>query len=165
MKLKIIAAALVTLLVISASAWAQQPASQANRPEIREMIKKRQMRMEHDRQGFLTEEQKASMQKMRLETAGKIRPLKNELRELEARQQTLSTSEKPDLPAIDKNIEKISQVKAEMAKIMARQRIEFRSMLTEEQLLKMELRNERIHKGRMGQPWNRPHRPGTGRGA
>jgi Spy/CpxP family protein refolding chaperone len=77
-----------------------------------------------------------------LATQKQIQPIRNELGEANARQKTLTTAEKPDLNAINKNIEKIGALKVEMAKIQAKHRLEMRAQLTDEQRLKFD-----AHKG------------------
>ena len=54
----------------------------------KEMIKKRPDRNNGEFRNFFTEEQKEQMKELRLESIKKIKPLKNELGELMARQQT-----------------------------------------------------------------------------
>ena len=93
--------------------------------------------------------------------AKQIKPLKNELNELNARQQTLTTADKADLKAINKNIDKMAALKADIAKIMAAQHQEVRGMLSEEQLLRFDARkNKRWQKG--GGPENRGPRAKRG---
>ncbi|HBL77500.1 MAG: hypothetical protein A2W90_10385 [Bacteroidetes bacterium GWF2_42_66] len=87
----------------------------------------------------LTDAQKEVFKQSMLEVQKQLQPIRNELGEAEAHQKTLTTAEKPDMAAINKNIEKIGALKVEMAKIQAKHRIEMRSQLTEEQRLKMDL--------------------------
>lgn len=90
----------------------------------------------------LTVEQKEAFRKSMLEVQKQLQPIRNELGEATARQKTLTTTEKPDLGAINKNIEKIGALKVEMAKIQAKHRLEMRAQLTDEQRLKFD-----AHKG------------------
>lgn len=94
----------------------------------------------------LTDAQKEAFKKSMLEVQKQLQPIRNELGEAEARQKTLTTAEKPDLGAINKNIEKIGALKIEMAKIQAKHRLEMRAQLTDEQRLKFD-----AHKGKMMQ--------------
>ncbi len=96
-----------------------------------------------EHENFFTDQQKSALKEMRLEMAKKVKPLRNKLGELQARQHTLTTEEKPDMDAIYKNIEKISDVKTEIAKIMAKHNQDIRAMLTEEQLLKYDVLKKR----------------------
>jgi Spy/CpxP family protein refolding chaperone len=94
----------------------------------------------------LTDAQKEAFKQSMLATQKQIQPIRNELGEANARQKTLTTAEKPDLNAINKNIEKIGALKVEMAKIQAKHRLEMRAQLTDEQRLKFD-----AHKGKMMQ--------------
>ncbi|HEY5511421.1 MAG TPA: periplasmic heavy metal sensor [Prolixibacteraceae bacterium] len=87
----------------------------------------------------LNEEQKKAFKQNMLALHKQILPIKNELGEAEAHQKTLMTAEKTDLGAINKNIEKIGALRVEMAKIMAKHRVEMRAQLTDEQRLKFDL--------------------------
>lgn len=155
MKNKVLSLLILATFLFSTAAFAQ--IGERNRdgekqaPEKREMqIKKRQAMQKGERQGFFTDEQKEAMKVTRLETAKQVKPLKNELRELEARQNTLTTADKADLKAINKNIDKMSEIKAEIAKIMAAQHQQIRAMLTEEQLLKFDAMKEKGGNGPRG---------------
>jgi Spy/CpxP family protein refolding chaperone len=92
----------------------------------------------------LTDAQKEAFKQSRLAMQKQILPLRNELGEAEARQKTLTTVDKPDMAAINKNIEKIGALKVEMAKIQAKHRMEMRAQLTDEQRIKFDL-----HQGKM----------------
>ncbi len=93
----------------------------------------------------LTDVQKEAFKQSMLAMQKQIQPLRNELGEAEAHQKTLVTAEKPDLSAINKNIEKIGALKIEMAKIKAKHHLDMRAQLTDEQRLKFDL-----GKGKMG---------------
>lgn len=138
MKTKILSILFIALFAISTPALAQKQTEKKRSPEQREMMMKRHKQMRERQQSFFTEEQKEAMKAMRLETVQAVKPLKNELNELNARQQTLITADKTDFNAINKNIDQISELKAEIMKIMAKQHQEVRAMLTEEQLVKFD---------------------------
>lgn len=87
----------------------------------------------------LTDTQKEAFKKSMLEIQKQLQPLRNELGEAEAHQKTLVTAEKPDMAAINKNIEKIGVVRIEMAKIEVKHRLDMRAQLTDEQRLKFDL--------------------------
>ena len=104
---------------------------------------KHEMRMEHRNGGpaaalELTDAQKEAFKQSRLAMQKQLQPIQNELGEAEAHQKTLMSGEKPDLVAINKNIEKIGSLKVEMAKIRAKNHIDMRAQLTEEQRLKFD---------------------------
>jgi Spy/CpxP family protein refolding chaperone len=83
----------------------------------------------------LTDAQKESFKKSRLALEKQLQPVRNELGEAEARQRTLTTTDKPDMDAVNKNIDKIGSLKTQMAKMQAKHRIEMRAQLTDEQRL------------------------------
>jgi Spy/CpxP family protein refolding chaperone len=141
MKTRILSFLIVASFFISSVLIAQPNKVQKQmRPDSgkKEMMKKRGDRNNSESQKFFTEEQKEQMKELRLETAKKVKPLKNELSELMARQRTLTTADNADLNAINTNIDKMSDIKTDIAKIMAAQHQQVRSLLTEEQLVKFD---------------------------
>lgn len=143
MKIKFLTLALIALFAIGSANAQNQEREKREMNKKGEMIKRHDLRAER-MDNFFTEEQKEQIKGLRLETAKQVKPLRNELRELEARQQTLTTADKADLNAIYQNIDKISGVKAEIQKIMARQHQDIRSLLTEEQLIKFDAQKARM---------------------
>jgi Spy/CpxP family protein refolding chaperone len=114
----------------------------------------REMRRGNDQTGpknglNLTDAQKEAWKQSMMEAQKQIQPLRNELGEAKAHQKTLMTAEKPDMGAINKNIEKIGDIKVEIEKIQAAQRLKMRAQLTDEQLLKIDNQKDRmmLHKG------------------
>jgi len=87
----------------------------------------------------LTDVQKEAFKKGMLALQKQLQPLRNELGEAEARQKTLSTVDKPDMGAINKNIEKIGDLKTEMAKLQVKHHLDMRAQLTAEQKLKFDM--------------------------
>lgn len=87
----------------------------------------------------LTDEQKEAFRQSMLALQKQLQPLRNLLGEVEAHQRTLMTAEKPDLKDINKNIEKIGEIKVEMAKLQAKHRLEMRAQLNDEQRLKFDM--------------------------
>lgn len=113
---------------------------------------KHEMRMEHRNGGSgaaleLTDVQKEAFKQSRLVMQKQLKPIQNELGEAEAHQKTLMSSEKPDLAAINKNIEKIGSLKVEMAKIRAKNYIDMRAQFTEEQRLKFDTMRGKMKEG------------------
>ena len=90
----------------------------------------------------LTDAQKEAFKQSMLATQKLLQPLRNELGEAEAHQKTLTTVEKPDFAAINKNIEKIGAIKVEMAKIQVKSHLEMRAQFTDEQRLKFDMFKE-----------------------
>jgi len=104
---------------------------------------KHEMRMD-DRKGGpenglnLTDAQKDAFKQNQLAMQKQLQPIQNELGEAEAHQKTLMSAEKPDLVAINNNIEKIGGLKVEMEKIKTKNHLDIRAQLTEEQRLKFD---------------------------
>jgi len=162
MKTKIGSFLIVAAVLVSVTSLGQVPMKMAERQNRQEMMQKRHFRAQAEREPFFTEEQKNAIEEIRLATAKQMKPLRNHLRELNARQQTLTTAEKADLDAIYKNIEKISDVKTEMAKIRATQQQDIRGLMTVEQLLKFDNKKQ-FMKNRMHRPFNDKQREQTKR--
>lgn len=145
MKAKILS--LVLLMSLTSVLVAQ---TTANGPKKDFKGHQKEMRMNNGDRGpakglNLTDAQKDAFKVSMLAMQKQILPLKGELGEAEAHQKTLVTAEKPDLSAINKNIEKIGSLKVEMAKIKVKNHLDMRAQLTEEQRLKFDLM-----KGKMG---------------
>ncbi len=106
-------------------------------------VQKHEMRMEHRNGGpaeafELTDAQKEAFKQSQLAMQKQLQPIQNELGEAEAHQKTLMSAEKTDMAAINKNIEKIGGLRIEMAKIRAKNHLDMRAQLTEEQRLKFD---------------------------
>ncbi len=93
-----------------------------------------------DSRSILSEEQKSEMEALSIKYAQKLKPIQNELRELEAHQITLTTAPKPDLKEIYSNIDKISRQKLLLVQANSERRLATRSLLTEEQSLRLDSR-------------------------
>jgi Spy/CpxP family protein refolding chaperone len=96
----------------------------------------------------LTEAQRTSFKEGMIALQKQMQPLRNQLGEAEAHQKTLTTAEKPDLGAINKNIEKIGEIRVQMAKIQVKQRLEMRAQLTDEQRLKFDMMKRGMRDGK-----------------
>ena len=135
------------VLFISTQTFAQPFERQKKRmqenQELTERFKNRFENRSKPAVNFFTDEQKEAIKSLRIESAKELKPLKNEIRELMARQQTLTTADSPDTKAIEKNIDKMAEVKAEMTKIRAKQHQEIRKLLTDEQLLRFDSMHDR----------------------
>ena len=96
----------------------------------------------------LTDAQKEAFKQSRLALEKQLLPIRNEIGEAEARQKTLTTAEKPDLAAINKNIEKIGEIKTEVAKLQAKHHLEMRAQLNDEQRLKFDMFKHQMKDGK-----------------
>ncbi len=81
----------------------------------------------------LTEEQQASLKKLRLEKLKTVTPLKNKLNELRARKHTLMSANQINNREVNKIIDQMADIKEDIAKANIKQKIEMRKLLTEEQ--------------------------------
>lgn len=113
---------------------------------------------EHQRDNGLklTEEQKAKMKDIRTASYKEIKQLENQMGELKAKQRTLTMADKPDMNAINANIDEITKVQNKMMKIRAANHQQIRSLLTDEQ--KMLFDSKKMRHERQGQM--RMHRGG-----
>jgi len=138
-------------------------AQPVNPEDVRQkpMHEMRQMKQQNPNAGLnLTDAQKEALKKNHLEMQKQIMPLRNQLGELKAHQKTLMTAESPDLAAINKNIDKIAELKVEIEKTEVKYRLDMRAQLTEEQRLKFDLGKEKMKEKRgqsaKGEKENRP---------
>lgn len=130
----------VVLMSMSAVLVAQ-PADRGGKKSFRGPDREMQMNENHGgpAKGLnLTDAQKDAFKQSMLAMQKQLQPLRNELGEAVAHQKTLTTAEKPDLSAINKNIEKIGALRIEMAKIKVKNRLDLRAQLTDEQRLKFD---------------------------
>lgn len=131
-----ISAMLVLMLGIVFSSTAQQ---RTGAPQ-----QKKQMKFERqDMLPDLTDAQKEQMKAIRIKTMKSVQPIKNQLMEKRARLNTLSSAEKADMKAINKQIDEISTLKATIQKQRAASKQEVRSILTDDQRVIFD-----VHKGR-----------------
>ena len=159
MKRKLFVIVIIATILISTSAIAQQRPERGRAFENRgetQLQRNREVNPRVQRAPLFTDEQQESIKNIRLETAKEVKPLRNKLNELAARQKTLTTAEKADMKAINKNIEEIGDVKTEIAKIQEKERQDIRSLLTEEQLLSFD-------NSRGNRPGSEMRRPGMNR--
>ena len=83
----------------------------------------------------LTDEQQTKIENLRVAHLKEIQPLKNQMAELKAKQRTLTTADKPDMKAIDANIDEITKLQNTIMKKAAAHRQDVRAVLTDEQKL------------------------------
>ncbi|HYQ57508.1 MAG TPA: Spy/CpxP family protein refolding chaperone [Draconibacterium sp.] len=143
MKTRFLCMVILGVFVLSFSTMAQNPERRRKAPQQRGMMADRADRPKRNMEQLFTEEQREQLKALRLSSTSEIQPLSNELNELEAKQRTLTTSEDADMNAINKNIEKMADVRAEIQKIRAKEHQEIRSMLSDEQRIKFDQRGDR----------------------
>jgi len=168
MKTTILSLTMVMIISLSLSA---QPLINKDVRIIRGIQPGMQMKENHEvlvKALNLTDEQKASFKKIMLAMHKEILPVRNEIGEAQAHQKTLMSADKPDLAAINKNIDKIGGLKIEIAKISVKHRLEMRNLLTDEQRVRFDMWKERMKHHPMGQNFRKPGmgmRPGMGKGS
>lgn len=153
---------IVLLMSMSAILMAQTTENGPKKPmrgHDRAMMMQRNQRGHADSMD-LTDPQKEAFKQSMMVIHKQLQPIRNELGEAEAHQKTLVMKEKPDLGAINKNIERIGALRVEMAKIQTKHHLEMRAQLTDEQRLKFDIfKGKRMHdngkKKPMGMKYNR----------
>lgn len=96
----------------------------------------------------LTEQQKKDIDAKKMAHHKDMMQIRNVLNEKKAHQQTLEGVDKPDLAAINKTIDEVAALKADMMKKQAAHRQEIRNLLNEEQKLYFDT-HANMHKGKM----------------
>lgn len=94
----------------------------------------------------LTDAQKTEIKKLRTALMSDMLPLRNQLRELQAHRQTISTGDNVNMKDVYKNIDDISAVKTKMAKKRADHRQAVRKLLTKDQRVIFDMHRGRKHK-------------------
>ena len=99
----------------------------------------------------LTSEQTKQIEQLRIKHHKEILPLQNSIGEKQARLRSLETAEKADINAINKTIDEITALRAEMMKKGAAHRQEVRKILNDEQRLMFDTRQgQQCQKGKKG---------------
>ncbi len=105
----------------------------------------------------LTEAQQEQWEALRLTHYKEMKPLRNQMVELKARERTLISEENADIKALNKVIDDQSALMNKIQKLRIEHRLAVRANLTDEQLMKLD---QRRNTGRMGQG----NRMGPGQG-
>ena len=90
----------------------------------------------------LSEEQQEAMKALRTENYKTIKPLKNKMVELKARERTLLSEETVDLKAVNKVIDEQTELSNKMRKIQVAHKVEVKEILTDEQIMKLDQRRK-----------------------
>lgn len=126
------------LLFIAGNVSAQMNHKQGMEPSKGDGIGDRGHMRSHEMIPNMTEEQKTKVKDLRIAFYKLAQPLHNQMEELKAKEHTLTTSEKPDIKAINANIDEITKVQNQLMKAMASHRQDIRSLLTEEQKIRFD---------------------------
>jgi len=156
MKIKSFFAVLALAVCLATATFAQDQYQGKEMPPKQEQVAdNHKPRFEH--KNMFTDEQKEAFKTVRINSMKEAKPLQDQLRELKAHQQTLMTEEKPDMNAIYANIDKMSKLENQLAKIRAKTRVEIQSHLTDEQ--KLQMQNFRTMRNHDHGPKDHPDRP------
>lgn len=99
----------------------------------------------------LTPEQDTKVTELRTKHLKEVTPLRNEIAEKRTRLRTLQSVDKPDLKEINKTIDEMAAIRANIQKKGAAHRAEVSSLLTEEQRVLFNARKgNRMGHGNMG---------------
>ena len=148
---------LILAVLIGASSFLYaQPVEKGNKKSMNGAKGETRMeRTERPNNGLnLTDEQKESFKKGMIAMQKEMKPLRNEMGELIARQKTLVSADQPDIKAINKNLDKIGEVKTQMAKIQVKNQLDMRAQLTEEQQLKFDMFKAKMKPDQKGEKDN-----------
>ncbi|MEN8202197.1 MAG: Spy/CpxP family protein refolding chaperone [Bacteroidota bacterium] len=88
----------------------------------------------------LTEDQQEAMLSLRTENYKTMKPLRNKMNELKARERTLVSEETVDMKAVHKIIDEQTELMNKMRKIQLDHRLEVREILSDEQIMKLDQR-------------------------
>ena len=150
-----ISALIVVMLAIAFSSTAQQKQGSPQQ--------KKQMKFENrDMLPDLTDAQKDQMKAIRIKGMKATQTLKNQLMEKRAHLNTLSSADKADMKAINKQIDEIATLQASMQKVRAANKQEVRSILTDDQRVMFDARrggssHRKGGQGTKGCDGNGPH--------
>ncbi|MEQ8360243.1 MAG: periplasmic heavy metal sensor [Cytophagales bacterium] len=131
-----LAVLLLSLPMMSMAQEAEQ------RQKGQEMHKDRMANIE-ERIPDLTEDQKENIKSIRLSAMKDMKPLRNELGEKEARFKTLRSADKPDMDAINKQIDEIAALKASISKREVKAQQDIRALLNDEQKMAFDMHREK----------------------
>lgn len=95
----------------------------------------------------LTDAQQKKIDALMVKHLKEVTPLQNELFEKKARLNTLESADKPDMNAINKTIDEIAALKAQIMKKRVAHRTEVAAQLTDEQRVYLNANRHRMGKG------------------
>jgi len=90
----------------------------------------------------LTEEQQSQITALRTEHYKAVTPLRNKMAELKARERTLLSEENVDLKAVNKTIDKQTELASSIRKLQVKQQVAIKGLLSDEQFMKMQQRRQ-----------------------
>jgi Spy/CpxP family protein refolding chaperone len=97
----------------------------------------------------LTAEQKTKIESLKVKQFKEVLPLKNELAEKKAHLRTLESTEKVDRDAVNKTVDEITALQGKLFKLKVNHRLDFASLLTDEQKVFISTHHATRAKGQM----------------
>lgn len=94
----------------------------------------------------LSEDQKEQLSTLKLQQYKTMKPMRAEMGELKARERTLMSQEDVDVKALNKLIDQQTDLMNKMRKSQMTQKLAFREILTDEQLMKLDQKKMRAGK-------------------
>ncbi len=91
----------------------------------------------------LTDEQKTKIEDIKLQLQKDLLPVRNSIREKEAKLITLQTVDKPDISKINDMIDEIAVLKATARKLHVKSRLDIRNLLTDKQKIWFDTHKQR----------------------
>lgn len=165
-KALIITAMIVGSFGISESLYAQRGMMQEG--PMRERMQQRMEEMRHERnverRPLLSEEQREAIKQQNLEHMKATTPLRNKMNELQAKQKSLLSAEKPNRKEIDKNLEEIASVQSQLRKLQVERQLAFRETLTEEQRIRFDAMRANVEQRSRAERIQMTRRPGMMQG-
>lgn len=125
-KLSYVAATFIAALLINSSSVFAQPMNQ--RPMRAPMCAGMENMIPK-----LTDDQKAKIQEFRVAHMKEVTPIQNMIKEKQARLNTLTSADKQDMNEVNKTIDEIAKLKADLMKKRVEHQNQIRSILTDEQ--------------------------------
>ena len=86
----------------------------------------------------LSEDQQSELKSLRLENYTSMKPLKNKMAELKARERTLMSEQKVNLNEVNSVIDEQTKLSNQIRKMQAAHKVKVKSVFTDEQLMKLE---------------------------
>lgn len=95
----------------------------------------------------LSEDQQSELKSLRLENYTSMKPLKNKMAELKAKERTLMSEQKVNLNEVNSVIDEQTKLSSQIRKMQAAHKVKVKSVFTDEQLMKLE-QHKKIRKHR-----------------
>lgn len=147
---------MVTIMVTGVNA--QSPIRDGQRQgqeRFRQEVGPRNQRMAQHFSLDLSEDQKVEMQALRSEHYKTIKPLRNKVVELKAKERTLLSEENVEMQIVNQVIDDQTNLVNKIRKLQVKHQVQVKSILTDEQVMKLEqgrkyAKRRKIHHKKVG---------------